>query len=77
MHDLIIANVDLLANSSDHKAMFPEYLKSIPRISVSEIFQGYPQNTVRLSKCFCELKQFKKLFCGLSCEIFNIASLLS
>ena len=77
MHDLIIANVDLLKNSSNHKAMFPEYSKNIPQISVSEIFQGYPQNIVRLCKCFCELKQFKKLFCGLSCEVFNIASLLS
>ena len=37
-----ITNVDLLANSSNHKAMFPEYLKNTPRISVSKIFQGYP-----------------------------------
>ena len=41
-------NVDLLANSSNHKAMFPEYSKNIPRISVSKIFQGYPWNNVRL-----------------------------
>ena len=48
MYDLTKTNVDLLANSSNHKTMFPEYLKNIPRISVSKIFQGYPQNFVRL-----------------------------
>ena len=48
MYDLSKTNVDLLANSSNHKTMFPEYLKNIPRISVSKIFQGYPQNIVRL-----------------------------
>ena len=48
MYDLTIANVDFLANSSNHKAMFPEYLKNIPRISVSKIFQGYPGNIARL-----------------------------
>ena len=42
VYDLTIKNVDLLANSSNHKAMFPEYLKNIPRISISKIFQGYP-----------------------------------
>ena len=42
VYDLMIANVDLLANSSNHKAMFPEYSKNIPRLSVSKIFQGYP-----------------------------------
>ena len=41
-HDLTITNVDLLANSSNHRAIFPEYSKNIPRISVSKIFQGYP-----------------------------------
>ena len=48
MYDLKITNVDCLANSSNHKAMFPEYLKNIPRISVSKIFQGYPGNIARL-----------------------------
>ena len=42
------SNVDILENSSNHKAIFPEYLKKIPRISVSKIFQGYPRNIVRL-----------------------------
>ena len=42
VYDLMIANVDLLANFSNHKAMFPEYSKNIPRLSVSKIFQGYP-----------------------------------
>ena len=48
VYDFTIANVDLLANSSNHKAMFPEYSKNIPRIAVSDTFQGYPQNTSRL-----------------------------
>ena len=41
---MIITNVDLLANSSNHEAMFPEYSRNIPRMSVSKIFHGYPQN---------------------------------
>ena len=64
VNDLTITDVDLLVNSSNHKAMFPEYSKNISRISVSKIFHY-------------EVKKFKKLFCGLSCENFNIASLLS
>ena len=72
MYDLTKTNVDLLANSSNHKAMFPEYSKNIPRISVSKIFQGYLRNIVRLQKCFHKAKKCKKLFCGLSCEMFNI-----
>ena len=42
VHDLIITNVDLLANSSNHEVMLPEYSRNIPRMSVSKIFQGYP-----------------------------------
>ena len=72
-----IANVDLLANSSNCKVMFPEYSKNIPPISVWKIFQGYPGNTVMLWKCFYEVKKFEKFFCGLSCENFKIDSLLS
>ena len=76
--DLTITNVDLLANSSNHKAMFPEYSKNIPRIFVSKILQGYPRNIIAvLWKYFYEVKKFKKLLCGLSCENFNIGSLLS
>ena len=48
MYDLTKTNVDLLANSSNHKAMFPEYSKNIPRISISKIVQGYPRNIVKL-----------------------------
>ena len=55
VYDLTITNDDLLVNSSNHKAMFPEYSKNIPRISVSKIFQGYPWNIVRLWKCFYEV----------------------
>ena len=46
-YDLIITNVDLLANSSNLKVMFPEYSRSIPRMSVSKKFQEYPRDTVR------------------------------
>ena len=42
VHDLTITNVDPFANFSNHKAMFLEYYKNIPRISISNIFQGYP-----------------------------------
>ena len=49
MYDLTITNVDLLVNSSNHRAIFPEYAKNIPPISVSKVFLGYPQNTVRLN----------------------------
>ena len=42
VHDLIITNVDLSANSSNHEVMFPEYSKNIPQMSVSKMFQGSP-----------------------------------
>ena len=71
-----MTNVDLLVNSSNHKSMFPEYSKNIPRISVSKIFQACPRNILRLRKYFYEVRKFKELFCGLSCGIFNIGSLL-
>ena len=38
VYDLIITNADLLANSSNHEVMFPEYSKNIPQMSVSKIF---------------------------------------
>ena len=76
VYDLTITNVDFLVNSSNHKAMFLEYSKNIPRISVSKMFQGYSRNIAKLWKYFYEVKKFKKLFCGLSCENFKIASLL-
>ena len=37
VYDLIITNVDLLANFSNHELMFPEYLRNIPRVYVSGI----------------------------------------
>ena len=39
VYDLVITNVDLLANSINHEVMFPEYSRNIPRMSVSKIFQ--------------------------------------
>ena len=42
VYDLIITNVDLLANFSSHDVMIPEYSRNIPLISVSKTFQGYP-----------------------------------
>ena len=48
MYDLTIKNIDLMVNSSNHKAMFPEYSKNIPQIPVLKIFQGYPRNIARL-----------------------------
>ena len=48
VYDLIITNVDLLANSSNHEVMFPEYSRNIPRMPISKIFQGYLQNIVKL-----------------------------
>ena len=50
VYDLIIANVNLLANSSNHEAMFPEYSRKVLRMSFSKIFQGYPRNIVKLWK---------------------------
>ena len=74
---MIITNVDLLAISSNHKVMFPEYSRNIPWMSVSKSFQGQSRNILRLWICFCDVQKFKKLFCGLSCEIYNIGSLIS
>ena len=48
MFDLIIPNVDLLTNSSNDEEMFPEYSRNISRMSFSKIFQGYPQNIIKL-----------------------------
>ena len=52
VYDLIITNVDLLANSSNCEVMFPEYSKNISQMSVSKIFEGYPQIIVKLLKYF-------------------------
>ena len=48
VYDLMITNVDLAANPSNHEVMFPKYSRIIPRMSVSKIFQGYSRNIVKL-----------------------------
>ena len=48
VYDLAMTNIDLLINSSNHKAMFPKYSKNIPQISVSKTFQGYFPNIAKL-----------------------------
>ena len=50
VYDLIITNADLLANSNNYKAMFPEYSRKMPQMSVSKMFQGYLRNIVKLRK---------------------------
>ena len=44
MYGLTKTDIDLLANSNNHRAMFPEYSKNIPRKNIS----GIPRNIVRL-----------------------------
>ena len=73
VYNLMITDVDLLANSSNHKAMFPEYWKNILRISISEIFQEYPQTIARLWKYFYEVKKFKNCFVGYPVKILMLA----
>ena len=41
VYDLTITNVDVLANSGNQKAMFPEYSEYIPQIFVSKISPEY------------------------------------
>ena len=71
---LWFGNEIFLANSSNHEVMFSEYSRNISQMFVSKIFPRYPRNIVMK---FLEVKKFKKLFCGLSCENFNTGSLLS
>ena len=76
--DLILTNVDLYANSSNQEVIFPKYLRNIPRMSVSRI--NVPRilpEYCKVMKTFLEVKNFKKLFCGISCENVNLGSLLS
>ena len=70
----IMTNVDLLPNSSNNKVVFPEDSRNISRMSVSKIFHGFPRSKVL--KIFLEVKKFKKLFCGLSCDNVDIGILL-
>ena len=48
VYDLIISNIDILANPSNHEVLYPEYSTNITRMSVSKVFQEYPQNIVKL-----------------------------
>ena len=77
MYDLIITNVDLLANSSKHEVIFPEYSRNMPRMSVLKIFQGYPQNIVKLWKYFYKSKSSKNAFVDYLVKIWNWQSFLS
>ena len=76
MYDLTKTNVDLLINSSNHKAMFPEYPKNIPQIFISKTFQGYPRNITRLQKCFYEAKSVKNCFVGYPVNFLTLAGTL-
>ena len=71
LYDLIITNVYFLANPSNHELMFPEYSRNIPQMPI--ISPEY----CKVMKIFLEAKMFKKLFCGLFCENFDIGSPLS
>ena len=73
VYDLIITNVDLLANSSNHEVMFPEHSRNIPRMSVSKVFQGYPRNIVKLWKYFRKSKSSKSCFVGYPVKILILA----
>ena len=76
LFDLIITNVDLFADSSNHEVIFPEYSRNIPNFCFKNIPRISPEYC-KVMKIFLEVKKFKKMFCGLSCENFNIGSLLS
>ena len=73
VYDLIITNVDLLANFTNHEVVFPEYSKNISRMSVSKIFQGYPRNIVKLWKYFQNSKSSKNCFVGYPVKILKLA----
>ena len=77
VYDLKITNVDLLPNSSNHKAMLPYNSKNIPQKSVSKIFQGYPQNIVMPWKFFYEVKNLKYCLVDYPMKLVIIAILLS
>ena len=75
VHDLIITNIDLLANSSNRKVMFPEYSKNIPRMSVSKSFQGYSWNILRLWIYFLWSQKVQNIV--LWVILWNFGSLIS
>ena len=76
---LIITNVDLLANSSNHEVMFQGHSRNVPKIRTF-CFENIPRISLeyyKVMKILLEIRNFKKIFCGLSSENFNIGSLLS
>ena len=76
MYDLTITNVDLLANSNNHKGIFPEYLKNIPQVSLSKILQGYPRNIVSYKNVFMKSKSVKNCFVGYPVKFLILAGRL-
>ena len=54
VYGLIIANVDILEISSNHEAMFPEYSRNIPRMSVSKICFEDVFNSQNFQNCFVD-----------------------
>ena len=48
VYDLVKTNVALLANSSNHKVLFPKYSRNIPPVSAAKKFQGYPGDIIIL-----------------------------
>ena len=68
-------NIDLLANSSNRKVMFPEYSKNIPRMSVSKSFQGYSWNILRLWIYFLWSQKVQNIV--LWVILWNFGSLIS
>ena len=73
VYDLTTTNIGFLEDSSNHKAMFPEQSKNVPRNFVS-IAQGYPWNIAMKMK-FIKTKCSKNCFVGYlvkSCEILLV-----
>ena len=64
VYDLIITNIDVLANSSNHEVMFPKYSRIIPRMPVSKKFQVYLLEYCKVMKIFLEVRKLKNLFYG-------------
>ena len=83
VYDLIITNVDLLTNSSNHKVIIIDKFAIIHNIRGTFYeccFKNFPRISseyCKVLKIFLEVKKFRKWICGLSCENFNIGSLLS
>ena len=63
-----------LANFSYHEVVFPEYSRKIPGMSISKKIPKLSVEHCKVMKLFLEVKKFKKLSYGLSCENFNIGN---